>query len=100
MILTTTAFPNVDVRLVMSRSLSGTELAAPVLPVNFSHRCTIVSQYGGSSSIKNALRPVCSQAISVEPLPPNRSRTFSPVSDEYWIARTASSTGFSVKWTI
>jgi len=34
--------------------------------------------------------------MSVEPLPPNRSSTFSPGCDEYWSARTASSTGFSV----
>lgn len=30
-------------------------------------------------SARNACRPVCSAAISVEPLPPNRSSTFSPV---------------------
>ena len=40
-------------------------------------------------SIRNALRPVCSAAISVLPLPPNRSSTFSPARDEYCIARTA-----------
>ena len=38
--------------------------------------------------------------MSVDPLPPNRSSTFSPARDEYCIARTASSTGFSVKWII
>ena len=46
--------------------------------------------------MRNAFRPACSQAISVEPLPPNRSRTFSPALLECWIARRASSTGFSV----
>ena len=49
------------------------------LPVKRWKRSTITSQYGGSSSIRNALRPVCSAPISVEPLPPNRSSTFSPV---------------------
>ena len=36
----------------------------------------------------------------VDPGPPNKSSTFSPAWDEYCIARTASSTGFSVRWTI
>ena len=48
----------------------------------------------------NALRPVCSAPISVEPLPPNRSRTFSPATVEYCIARTASSAGLAVKCSI
>ena len=43
----------------------------------------MTSQYSGSISIRYARRPVCSAAISVEPLPPNRSRTFSPGRDEY-----------------
>ena len=34
---------------------------------------------------------------AVEPLPPNRSRMFSPGRDEYSMARVASSTGFSVR---
>ena len=38
-----------------------------------------------------------SAAMRVEPLPPKRSRTCSWGRDEYWIARTASSTGFSVR---
>jgi hypothetical protein len=50
--------------------------------------------------MRNARRPVCSAAMSVEPLPPKRSSTFSPGRDEYCIARTASSTGFSVRWTM
>lgn len=50
--------------------------------------------------MRNALRPVCSAAINVEPLPPKRSRTFSPGLDEYSIARDANSTGFSVRWII
>lgn len=48
--------------------------------------------------MRNDLRPVCSAAISVEPLSPNRSSTFSPGREEYCIARAASSTGFSVLW--
>jgi len=48
--------------------------------------------------MRNDLRPVCSAPMSVEPLPPKRSRTFSPGREEYCIARTASSTGFSVRW--
>jgi hypothetical protein len=32
--------------------------------------------------MRKALRPVCSAAMSVEPLPPKRSRTFSPGYDE------------------
>ena len=35
-----------------------------------------------SNSIKYALRPHCSAAMSVEPLPPNRSSTFSPGLEE------------------
>ena len=45
-------------------------------------------------------RPSCSQAMSVEPEPPKRSSTFSPVLEEYCSARAANSTGFSVRWTI
>jgi len=41
----------------------------------------MTSQYSGSSSIKNAQCPVCSAAISVKPLPPNRSSTFSVARD-------------------
>jgi len=48
--------------------------------------------------MRNARRPVGSAAIRVEPLPPNRSNTFSPGRDEYCRARMASSTGFSVRW--
>src|SRR5207248_8016419 len=70
------------------------------LPVSFSQRLRMTSQQGASISIRNARRPVCSAAIKVEPLPPNRSRTFSPLREEYCIARAASSTGFSVRWTI
>src|SRR5260221_2523779 len=51
-------------------------------PVVFCHRSTITSEYGASSSIRYALRPVCSQPIRVEPLPPKRSRTFSPLREE------------------
>ena len=50
--------------------------------------------------MRNALRPVCSAAMSVEPEPPKRSSTCSPGRDEYCMARTASSTGFSVRWTM
>src|SRR5229473_4359999 len=39
------------------------------LPVYRSQRSTITSQYGASSSSRNARRPVCSAAINVEPLP-------------------------------
>jgi len=46
-------------------------------------------------------RPLaCSQAMNVAPDPPKRSRTFSPGRLEYWMARPASSTGFSVRCTI
>ena len=50
--------------------------------------------------MRYARRPDCSAAISVEPDPPNRSSTRSPGLDEYCRARTASSTGFSVRWII
>ena len=33
----------------------------------------MTSQYSGSSSMRKALRPVCSAAMRVLPLPPNRS---------------------------
>ena len=66
------------------------------------HGCRLMEHRwpGGSSSVKNASRPVCSAAVSVEPLPPNRSSTFSPGLEEYSIALAASSTGFSVRWII
>jgi len=64
------------------------------------HSSTMTSTYKGSSSIRKARRPVCSAAMRVEPLPPKRSRTFSAGRDEYSRARTASSAGFSVRWTI
>jgi hypothetical protein len=35
-------------------------------PVNCSKRWTMTSQYNSSISIKNAVRPVCSQAMSVD----------------------------------
>lgn len=50
--------------------------------------------------MRNARRPVFSAPISVLPEPPNRSRTFSPGLLLYVMARTASSTGFSVRCTI
>ena len=40
-----------------------------------------------SSSMRNACRPVISAPMSVEPLPPNRSSTFSPGRDENSMAR-------------
>ena len=57
----------------------------PVTVLTFDHGC-----------------PDCGQreAVLPEPLPPKRSSTFSPARDQYWMARTASSTGFSVKWII
>ncbi len=48
-------------------------------------------------SIRYAFRPVCYAPMTVDPLPPNKSRTFSPGFDEYYIARMASSTRFSVR---
>jgi hypothetical protein len=48
--------------------------------------------------MRKARRPVRSAAIKVEPLPPNRSRMFSPGLLEYSSARPARPTGFSVKW--
>src|SRR5262249_13175888 len=69
-------------------------------PVNSSHLRTITSAYNGSSSIRKARRPVRSAAIKVDPLPPKRSRTFSPARDEYCIARSANATGFSVRCTM
>ena len=45
--------------------------------LNSAQRRRMTSQYLGSSSIVRHLRPVCSQAISVEPLPPKLSSTIS-----------------------
>ena len=67
------------------------------LPVKRWYLSHITSQHGISSSIKNALRPVCSAPIMVDMLPPKRSSTFWPRSGEYWIHRTASSAGLPVK---
>ena len=53
---------------------SGRRPPAPRLPPAQScQRCTITSQYFGSSSTSRAWRPVFSHAISVEPEPPNGS---------------------------
>jgi hypothetical protein len=57
----------------------------------------MTSQYGASSSIMKQRRPVFSQAMSVLPDPPKKSATFSPARLDYSMARTASSTGFSVR---
>lgn len=70
-----------------------------LFPLNFSQRIRIASQYGGSISKRKA-RLGCSAAIKGEPLPPKRSTTLSPERVEYWSARIANSTGFSVKWTM
>ena len=61
-------------------------------------RCTITSQYLGSSSTSRAWRPVFSHAISVEPEPPNGSSTMSRLLLELRIARSTSATGFMVGW--
>jgi hypothetical protein len=55
-----------------------------------SHRARMTSQNFGSSSMSRARRPVRAAAISVLPLPPNTSRTTSPVSVEFRIARSMS----------
>src|SRR5262249_49539352 len=65
-------------------------------PENSSNRRTITSQKCGSSSMRNARRPVRSAAISVVPEPPNGSSTPSPLRELLVIARTTSSTGFMV----
>src|SRR5262245_24279427 len=65
-------------------------------PENSSNRRTITSQKCGSSSIRNAWRPVCSAAMSVVPEPPNGSSTRSPSRELLVIARMTSSTGFMV----
>ena len=43
---------------------------------------------------------MASAPMREDPLPPNKSSTFSPGREEYSIARRASSTGFSVRWTM
>ena len=67
-------------------------------PVHSCQRCTITSQYFGSSSTSRACRPAFSQAISVEPEPPNGSSTMSRLLLEFRIARSTSATGFMVGW--
>ena len=53
------------------------------MPAYSSQRRTITSTYLGSSSVSRACRPVFSQAMSVLPEPPNRSRTISWVWKSY-----------------
>ena len=65
-------------------------------PLHSCQRRTITSQYFGSSSTSRAWRPVFSQAIRVEPEPPNGSSTMSRLLLEFRIARSTSATGFMV----
>jgi hypothetical protein len=60
------------------------------------YRRTMQSAYFGSISINLAWRPRRSQPISVEPEPPKRSATTSPVSLLLRRARSISSTGLAV----
>jgi len=62
----------------------------------FSHLSTITSQYLGSNSINLACLPVFSQAINVEPEPPNKSNTISLPLELFTIASSGNSTGFCV----
>src|SRR5699024_7329453 len=68
--------------------------------VSSMNRCTMTLAYLGSSSIVRQMRSVCSQAMSVEPLPPNRSMT-TPLGAELFLMGYASSgMGFIVGcWT-
>lgn len=78
---------------VMSQHLCRVTVLSPLSGHNFASGIPAIgnatltlddtSQYGGSSSIRNARRFVCSQPINVDPLPPNRSSKFSPGLDEY-----------------
>ena len=65
-------------------------------PPNSCQRWTITSQYLGSSSTSRAWRPAFSQAIRVEPEPPNGSSTMSRLLLELRIARSTRATGFMV----
>ena len=65
-------------------------------PVKFSHRFTMTSTYLGSYSIVQHLRLSCSQAMRVEPLPPNRSSTVWPGFELFLMSLPQSTTGFMV----
>lgn len=60
------------------------------------YRFTITSQYLGSNSMHLHLRFVCSQAINVEPEPPNGSNTSSPGLDEFLTPYAHNAIGFIV----
>src|SRR5574344_2263073 len=66
---------------------------------NSAQRLRITSAYFGSNSIERLTRAVCSQAISVLPEPPKRSRITSPDLLELNIALHASAVGFCVGCT-
>ena len=59
----------------------------------------MTSQYFGSSSTHRHTRPVLSHAISVEPLPPNVSRTTALRFEELPMRYQSISTVFIVGWT-
>jgi hypothetical protein len=67
-----------------------------VPPENVCQRRTETSTYLGSSSINLVRRECFSQAIIVEPEPPNRSRTISPVWLLFVIGYSIRATGFIV----
>ena len=85
--------------MVHHRLTSNFPALTAFFPVNSSHRWTITSQNFSSSSIRNARRPICSAAMSVDPLPPNKSRTFHPGLLEFRISLPTRFTGFIVGCT-
>ena len=55
--------------------------------------------YFGSSSIVRQIRSVCSQAMRVEPLPPNRSITTALGALLFLMGYASSGIGFMVGWS-
>ena len=70
-----------------------------VVPTCSIYLFTMTSQYFSSSSDVQQILFVCSQAISVLPLPPNGSSTIQFATLEFFIGYAISGTGFIVGWS-
>jgi len=82
--------PAIGRRILNERRAGHCGALSALRPANCSHRWTMTSEYGASSSIMKHRRTIFSQAMSVLPDPPKKSARFSPARLEYSMARRAS----------
>ena len=66
------------------------------VPYSFANLITMAVAYFGSSSMVRQMRSVCSQAMSVLPLPPNRSSTMLLGAELFLMGYASSGMGFIV----